>query len=126
MNTNLESVVVSFLGMANNNLEKAVELAKQNAPELVNQIMTWGVASNVLWAVFSAIIVPLVIWGYCKLFNSCDGSGDESVLVLLGLVVAILTLVGSIGSICAIVEIVKIKVAPALYLLDYFKSMLPQ
>ena len=124
MNTNIESVVVSFLNMANNNLEKAVELAKENAPELVNQITMWGLASNILWVVFSIILVPLVCWGYYKLVNSqrCD----EFLLVLLGVFTLVFSLVGSIGSIVAIVEIVKIKVAPALYLFDYFKPMLPQ
>jgi hypothetical protein len=125
MNTNIESVVVSFLNMANNNLEKAVELAKENAPELVNQIMMWGVASNVLWIVFSFILVPLVVWGYVKLVKT-DNCDDEFLLVLLGIGTLIFSLVGVVGYIVSIIEIVKIKVAPALYLFDYFKTMLPQ
>ena len=121
MSTNIDYAVASFIDMANNNIQKAIELAKENSPELINQILLWGVASNIIWVVASILFVPLVIWGYAKLVKDSDFD-DEFFLALLGVGTAIFSLVGIIGSIAAVAEIVKIKVAPALFLFDYFTS----
>lgn len=125
MSTNIEQAVVSLLDGVNNNVQQAVQFAVDNMLILVNQILTWGIISNVAWIISSIILIPLMVWGLIRL-NSRDSTydvDDIGAFFLSGFFV-VGSAIGILGSIIALITIIQIKTTPMLYLINYFSYMI--
>lgn len=122
MTTNMETAVTTMINMVNGNLEQAVNLAKEKAPELIEQILTWGVFCNALFIVISALVTGPLLFGWYKLVKSGKFDDDEFFHVVLAAVAVFVSVITFFCDIAAIIEICKIKFAPMLYLMDYFSD----
>lgn len=123
MNTNIESAVAGFIDMAKDNVFDAIQFAKANAPELVNQILAWGFYESLWYAIIYSIFISLIIWMSViatKKDMWKESPNPFSVVTKIGWVVSVIFFIPALGS--QILDMIKIKVAPMLYLTEYFAS----
>jgi hypothetical protein len=112
-----------------NLLKKGVNLAKDELPVIANQILAFYFWASVIWVVAGVVLmlaglfchvhaIPYVIEGSRRGFRE----DDPSCMWVIGAVVAYLA--GAALVISNSIDIVKIKAAPRLFLLEYLKGFL--
>ena len=129
-----EEVIEKVASMSDTAIAKALadvdateSFVVEQAPLLVQEILNWGFAENlihgVLWGVFGAGLM----YGTCKAVRFLDKSDNRDSDIAISFVVifggggSVLSL---IGSFCYFLTMVKIIVAPRLYLLETFSDLL--
>ena len=125
MNTNISNAVETTINMVNGNLEQAINLAKEKTPELIDQILTWGVVHSWAWIIISSIIIiPFIFGTWIHWVKNNKFDVDDPFHIIFGVVLFVGICITFIGDIISIVNICKIKFAPMLYLMDYFSNII--
>ena len=123
-----EELLEKFSGLvdlAKDGVLKGVEVIQMEAPELVKEIIRWSIASNIflviIFVILTIISFKLGCW-FIKRGNEddwCDegnfGGSAFSILIFL---------IALSFSICCSLELVKILVAPKLFLIEYIKHLI--
>lgn len=114
-------------------IKKGVNLAKDELPVIAKQILAFYFWSSVVWVVVGVVL--LLTGVFCHLhalipvvpdtvrhWRDADNSDGGSWLWILGAVVTYLA--GTLITVSNTIDIIKIKVAPRLFLLEYLKGFL--
>jgi len=129
MNELLQQELLNIIQDSHSGIIKGIEVAKAKAPELVNQILMFGFYSNLINALMQIIILFLglfsIIWG-CYVLSKKDWGFDESngvVQFVVGFLLIFFSLVFLFAE-GNYLTLIKIKIAPSLYLLEYIKKLI--
>lgn len=122
MNELLQKELLSILQEAHLGIVDGLKFAKEKAPELINQILSYGFYLS-LFIVFLAFICLLTTL-FCGIFlykNRNEYLNEDVVLIFLvgGIISFIFFL--TLG-ICGTIDLIQLKVAPYLYLINYIKG----
>lgn len=125
MNTNFENIATAFLTSAGDNLNDAIVLMKAKAPELMEQILSWYFAQAIVFNLF--ILMGFIATGfllrYCHNNNRWNsGPAPDSILTALMAIVSLI--IGIPFFIDNTLTLIKIKVAPMLFMAEYFKNLI--
>jgi len=127
-----DEVIEKVASMSETALAKALEYVEaaegfvvEQAPLLVQEILAWGFAEHLiyalLWGVFGLTLLISVV-KLCRFLYKVEPDGEVAWVVgLFGSGVSVLL---GFVSFCYALEVVKISVAPRLYLLEAFKGLL--
>lgn len=109
-----------------NILEKTGEFLGAEIPEIAHQILAFNMASSILYLIVSILVITIVSIGYKKLWVSLEESFevDRTMGRIFGGIFSLVA-VGSMLStgVSHIDTILKIWLAPKVYLLEYASSL---
>ena len=137
MNDKIVEQIVPMLEKSKEGIIKAMELAQEQFPQLIGEIVRWNLVFHLVWfAVGLAAIIPLVLC-FKKAMRTLrqelkkdEEEGDHSWDVIpgvelgLGIAGAFAFFLVSIPNIIAHLVWVKILVARRLFLIEYFANLL--
>ena len=114
--------VVPLVELTKHGILKAVEILQREAPEVVREILAWGIVSSLIPFVVGFIVFVLACWGVVHVCRHSDDFGDDTGagIFFMSLVVAGL----SFAIMCNASAWIKVLVAPRLYLIEYFSSLI--
>lgn len=122
MNLELQKELVNIMQDSHNGIIKGIYSVQQQAPELVNQILKYGVYKNILDLIISTI------FGFIFLKLALKSKKEEnyydSDLIKPFLVYWILFCISIISIIGDIINLIQIYIAPKLFLLEYVKEFI--
>jgi len=107
MSEELESKILNLINGAENNI-----------PELAQEYLSWHLTSNIMMLIIG--IICLIILGFLGKKYGTDYFEMETPLLLISSIV--LFVVGVVFVIIPPIEIVKIKTAPKVFLIDSLRS----
>jgi hypothetical protein len=100
-------------------LEKGIDFSKGQAPIIVEQLLTYDLVVAVGWIVIFSLMLGFIVYRIYNIAKKAsyydDGAADTGYII--GFLVIILIILN-------IITIVKITIAPNLYVLDYLKGLL--
>tara|TARA_R110002050_G_scaffold108009_2_gene218590 strand:+ start:353 stop:709 length:357 start_codon:yes stop_codon:yes gene_type:complete len=114
---NLEELLRPLVEKAISGIEKGVDFAIEQAPLLVQEFYNWHIAETVIYLVISVILlsIPYVMY---RLDKKYDFSNE---IILFPVFVSLVSfLIGVIMFVAGLLDLVKLIVAPRLYLIEYF------
>ena len=95
-------------------LENGIEFTKEQAPIVIQQLLTYDLTVAYVMLALSLLVMTVCI---VSIYNFHEIMGDG--VALLGLV----TFIGGIVLVVQISSIMKISIAPNLYVLDYIRAL---
>lgn len=95
---------------------QAIDIAMQQAPDIVNQLLMWKFAENATWFLFAILLIVLCIKSTKKYWDESDGA--------IILATGSLTIMGSVVFVLSLLEMIKIMIAPKIYLIEYAANLL--
>ena len=101
-------------------LQSGVNAITANAPEFVRQTLNYYFYSNLVWLVFGLIVAIGCIFMINRVIKNGLDSDDEGIILAI-------SLLGTITVILIVVEVgilLKIKLAPMLFMLTKIKALL--
>lgn len=135
MNEQLESAVVKILERAISGIDSGVEFMQSELPDVIDQLLTWYLAKGVITAIIGLLfIIQLVILVKIYLKKDIKGAKSDSFWVdhydhidnsmgmgafLAFVFSGMLSIIGLIMFFSSIFEVVKIWVAPKIWLMEY-------
>lgn len=134
---NLEEKAVEAIDLILTTSEKALALITEQAPEIVQQVLLYNTAHNIMVVLFNCVLIAVslkVIFDIKSkkpyLTKTEKPYGLEPETSYLDWVVP--TFVVSVGTVlvcliiiyCALAELFKITLSPNLYILEYFSKLL--
>ena len=129
MNDKLEDQLAKAIEKAMGVAEKTGEFVIEQAPELLREFYAWHIAEHCLMMVLSATVI-IMPWVYRKVLPTCDeymdkmsffGKDVHAGFAIPGYIVGIgMAIFAAIGFCEHAMLLVKILVAPKLYLIEYF------
>jgi hypothetical protein len=120
------SISEKALGKALEYIERTESFVTEQAPLLVQEILAWGFAENLIYAGIWTVLCLGLSYGLYRLIKVlCHEGGDEEDFVIPVVIIGGGTnILLWVVAFSYILEVVKISVAPRLYLLEVFKSLL--
>lgn len=138
VNDNLQNALAKIITSTVSGVEKSVDFLKAEIPDVIHQLLMWKLAESVF--IISALIVAMVVTGV--LFKCCLNKREwweknkrtgwiqdnpwTGASVVVGTIGGILVLFSAIIIPNAALDIIKIKVAPKVYLIEYAADMLKE
>lgn len=125
MNEQLSNTLAEILKAGKDGVVNMALFAQQQAPDLVRQIIAWGICSNLFECVVEVAVI-LIVWFIYKNWASNEFKENDNSLALMFMIVGVILFV--IMFICFINSgecLVKCIVAPKLYLMDFIKGFIP-
>lgn len=126
MNDLLQKQVGELIGVIQGGLNKGIETAQTQFPILCGQILKYNLVGAIVTACLCLLGSTLVSFGIykCIKFNTKkeDDFYNEDGLIGLSIFLGVIFIVLLIGAICSLFDIMKISLAPNVYLLEYFKN----
>ena len=121
---NNEEVLNAFANKMLSAVEELETFGKEQIPDYIEQVLMFnfwsGVSYIVLWGIFGAVLIGLALFGVRK--KKQNPRGEWEILVILG------GIFGALAVILPIVintsDLIKIKVAPKVYIVDYIRTTL--
>jgi hypothetical protein len=139
MNTNLQNILLSTLEKAQKvggdiydvtkgGIEKAIDFAKEQIPDIIAQLLKWEFAYHLIWAMVYLGLCGFLVWVAKKCFvkGKLEGgtSRDDGVFCYgVGFVVLICAWCFLIPSIRNASTCIKIGVAPKIFLIEYCSDL---
>ena len=117
MNENLEKAVAKAIELA----EKTGEFAIEQAPEIIQEFYNWQIMQLILCIFICCIVMLIFVKNYKYWFEKASSYDDDELVYIVLLVTFGFFSIGSIPLIIlSLFDLVKILVAPKLYLIEYF------
>lgn len=132
--TNLNQVVVEILtgaraaskdiyNASKEAVGKTVDFVSEQAPIVVDEFLKWQCAKAIIWGII-AVVISSILFGLCRKFHKY-GSDKENYrneelafsLKWVSFTIACIIMIVGLGVNAA--TVVKIKVAPRVYMIDY-------
>ena len=99
-------------------LEKGIDFSKEQAPIIVQQLLTYDLVEAVGWIVMFSLMLGFIVYRTYNIVKKASCYDESAVIYpLVGVFVTILIM-------AHVAIIVKITIAPNLYVLDYLKGIL--
>lgn len=95
---------------------QAIDIAMQQAPDIVNQLLMWQFSKNATWFLFSILSIFICI----KLTKKYWEESQGAIVVATGTV----GVVGIVVVICTFLQMLKIVIAPKIYLIEYAANLI--
>jgi hypothetical protein len=106
-----------------NAIQKGLQLAEttgefvvEQASDLVQQFITYRIIHESIWT--GVLVIFLVLCAWCTVESFKENEGDFNNLATLGL--TIITVLTFFGVIIKTIELLKVIVAPKIYIIEYF------
>ena len=85
MNEFLQTQIAQFLEVAKTGIIKGVELAQEQIPDLVHQLLSWEIATGIVVIILGILIMalisrPLIRWGR----KAYDGYREAPIFAMVG------------------------------------------
>ena len=117
----LEEVITAVISF----IERSEDFVTEQTPLLVNEILTFNTYKHSIWLLSSIIMFLIGV----RLLNlarreSKNPEGEEIVIAISLFMGLILLILGMLISVDESIRIIKIHVAPRLYLLDYLRGVI--
>ena len=118
MNEEIKAVMVELLSY----LKTAADFAAEQAPLVLQEILNWGIASNLLWIIIGILFIALIVIGNVKLTRKYPNDDFAPLYVISGLGGFFIL----IGVLMSMFDVVQIIVAPRVYLIEYVGRLVGQ
>jgi len=106
------------IGVLIEQLEKGIDFSKEQAPIIVEQLLTYDLVVAVGWIVIFSLMLGFIVYRTYNIDKKASYYDEGAVIYpLVGFFVTLLIILN-------IIIIVKITIAPNLYVLDYLKGVL--
>jgi len=125
MTKELEGVLVKVLEKTINFSEKTVDFVMSEAPDIIQQLLTFHLIENSVYGLIALIVTSLMVYGVIKSIKIIEGkvkksgNSDERSNYLLPGVLCVLFLPAPLVLISSVFTVCKIYFAPKLYLMEY-------
>lgn len=129
MNEDIQQILSALLGY----LQTAAGFAAEQAPLVLQEILNWAIAANAL----SMVVTAGIIYGFCAFLRSVwkrarmpygNGEGESRIdtddAALLTILPVIFIGVAGIGFLISMFELVKVLVAPRVFLIEYVSKLI--
>jgi len=125
MNDLMQNEISVILEKAQNNVDQAVDFVVTQTPLLANEIISWGLWSSIYLGIFGLLALTIGVLQHnkrnWKLFNNGDELGwarltAGSMIGFIGLIVLIIQ----------VYDIIKVTVAPRVFMIEYFTYLIQQ
>lgn len=102
-------------------LSDAKGFVLDQAPEVVRQVIAYDIATSLLWVLFFVVLTAIGVWAVVK---GRGHKNQDSVEATLAIVLGAITIVaGSVGIFACIERLLKVTLAPKVFLLEYFARL---
>lgn len=121
MNTNLTQVVIETIEESKKVLGDGFDFAKEQTPLLIREFLVWRFWEHFILAVALAVVAVIAWVWVARLINKGSkwwSDWDVFAGLLTGLAVLI-SVISTVGAIHNGLQVVKIKVAPRVYLVEF-------
>jgi hypothetical protein len=106
------------IGVLIEQLEKGIDFSRGQAPIIVEQLLTYDLVVAVGWLVIFSLMLGFIVYRTYNITKKASYYDDGTIIsIMVGFFVTILILV-------SISIIIKITMAPNLYILDYLRGVL--
>jgi hypothetical protein len=124
MNEQLSNALVDVIKAGKDGVVNLALFAQQQAPDLVRQIVSWGLFSNIFECIIEVTTV-IVIWLLFKNWAANDFKENDNPLALMFMILgSILFVIMFICFVNSGETVIKCLVSPKLYLIDYVKTLI--
>jgi hypothetical protein len=125
MNEELEQKALVALDGIIQTVAQTQEFVVEQAPEVIQQLLTWHLVENLIWGVLSifTLVIILICWGAIIKFWDIIYKKDLEWVLFPMFILTFLQFVVSIGGIISFMDAGKILVAPKLYLIEYAANL---
>ena len=119
MSKELDQILISTIQKATDATGKAIDFASDQAPDVINQLLTYKLWENISVAVFCFII----LFAYVKGFKKVKEYDEDAIppYLAVGCLVMIVPLLLGLSS---IIEAIQIAIAPKLFLIEYAAGLI--
>lgn len=117
--TSFQSVLIDYVGTIKDYTVQGIEFSKEQVPLVVEEFLKFELLKNVVWAVFFLLIVI----GLTTLTVVILKNEDADELVGFAIFTSILDIVFFIVLVHYIIDIVKLWVAPKVYLIEFVAGL---
>ena len=141
MNEQLQQALVKLIEKANSGVDSSISFLSNQLPDVVTQLLTWGLLSSVLHCVFFVLLIAASCfainksnsavkeskqskednWAYCH--YSLGGGYVEAPFIIIVIVSIIICSISIISFAANIFEAAKIMVAPKIWLIEYAATL---
>jgi hypothetical protein len=97
---------------------QTMDFAKEQVPDVIHQLIVWNMASSALWSFLGLLIVA---FGILMIYVGIKNDDDGPVVLFLGVTPAI---IGVCMFFSNLLDVIKIWLAPKVWLLEYAASLL--
>ncbi len=120
----LEKKLVEYMDKTAGAIEQVLDFSMEQAPLVVKEIISYGFWSGVLWIVISAGMILFSIKKYKELrtLKKVASYPEDKKLGFAQFCVFVLSVVFVIVFACNIQKLVKVSVAPRLYIIDSLRG----
>ena len=115
---NSEELLRPLVEKAIEGIEKGVDFTIEQAPLLVQEFYNWHIAESVFYLVLSVILLSMPYFMY-RLAKRCEVFREEG--IALPIIVSVSgIMLGGCMFLESLLDLIKLIVAPRLYLIEYF------
>ena len=124
MNDQLQEAIKQMIDKSVAAIEKGASFASEQVPDIIQQYLMWAMAESILFVILMAIIWLvsykfIFVWSNQK--KEYGMLSDSKVLACIGGAMA--SFIAGIVGIASIFQIVQILIAPKVFLLEKFMSL---
>lgn len=139
MNEQMQSALVEIIQKASSGIDASVSFLSSEIPDVISQLLLWNITASsvgmVLSAIFIAMSVSMVIW-MMKLYGRGRDTGKPNWVhdgekysplrervIPVSIVLFISLLVSPVVFVANLMEVLKIWLAPKIWLIEYAASL---
>lgn len=134
MNEQMNNAIVEVINKVTSGVEGAIEFSKEQIPDVLEQLLMWNMCESIMWLVIGLVLVVTSVkmffgWNSRKkviLSSDYCGEDKEDLQTIWWVVLIVIGVAGIPFVIYNTLEIIKIIVAPKLYLLEYAADLVKQ
>lgn len=116
MNTNLINQVNPLIADLHEWAKQGMEFTKEQAPLVVQEFLNWSFWSDAILAVVSFVLMVVLIYLLKRFWNSIEDELGAGLFQIFGIIISV---VFCCLFISCIHDLVKIKLAPRVYLIEW-------
>jgi hypothetical protein len=114
----LEQTLVDAINSTKEGISKGIDFASEQLPEVIEQLIMWKMAEAIVWIVITFIALVVIVKIAKSKWDDCYSKFDAiGISMLLGIMPLIIFLVN-------VTELIKLIVAPKVYLLEYVSKLI--
>lgn len=132
MNGEILKQILPIIEQTKEGIAKGIEIAQQQTPDLINQLLRWQFAKHLFWVIlgFSMFLICLILIKIIikisekEDFDFAEPSSSFIVAFIWVIIIGLGTLLSLISYPYNVLTLIQIKIAPKIYLLEYISDLL--
>ncbi len=124
MNEQLSKSLTELIDFTKLGVLEGLNAVKEQMPELVNQILVWGIVQSCLGLVISITFMYFYVKFIKKIQNNDNDDCSDEQEACFMIIGTILFIIAIVIAICTVFEIFQIIFAPNLYLIQYMSNLI--